>query len=97
MGEFNKDGQYDKKTRETSIEVEKQTGSNNPVKNWRTTTVGVIGSSVLVYVLNSLNCEIPNDWGTWCLIAIPGVVGVIMRDGKKTVKVTKTEEEKTDE
>jgi len=47
---------------------------------WRTTTIGITGTAVAVWLWNSFGCQAPASWGDWFLLAVPALVGILTRD-----------------
>ena len=50
------------------------------ITSWRTTTIGVTGTAAAVYLWNSFGCKAPDSWATWSVMALPALVGLLMKD-----------------
>ena len=50
------------------------------ITNWRTTAVGATGTAAAVYLFNSFGCKAPDSWVTWGAVAVPMLVGMLMKD-----------------
>ena len=51
------------------------------IKSWRTSTVGLTGSAVAVYLFNSLGCRWP-EVSEWTAVLLPGLMGLLMKEKK---------------
>lgn len=49
------------------------------IRSWRTSTVGVLGSAVGIYLFNALGCRWP-DPHEWVMVILPAVVGILTRE-----------------
>lgn len=50
-------------------------------KSWRTSSVGVTGSAVAVYLFNALGCRWPESH-EWVAVILPAVVGIATKERK---------------
>ena len=50
-------------------------------KSWRTSTVGVVGSAVAVYLFTALGCRWPEpqEWG---IVILPALYGILTKERK---------------
>lgn len=49
------------------------------VKSWRTSSVGVAGTGVALYLFNTLGCRWPES-GEWVVTIIPAVIGILTKE-----------------
>jgi hypothetical protein len=50
------------------------------IRSWRTSTLGVAASGVIVYLFSSLGCRLPASWIEWGLTAGPAIAGLILKE-----------------
>ena len=46
---------------------------------WRTSSVGLTGTAVAVYLFAQLGCRWP-EWHEWMAVIVPGLLGVLLKD-----------------
>ena len=50
-------------------------------KSWRTSSIGLAGTAVAVYLFNALGCRWP-ETHEWLAVILPAVVGLVTRERK---------------
>lgn len=48
-------------------------------KSWRTSTVGVTGTAVAVYLFTALGCRWPTG-AEWTAVILPALVGILTKE-----------------
>ena len=51
------------------------------IRSWRTSSVGVVGTGVAVYLFNTLGCSWPES-GEWVAVILPAVLGILTKERK---------------
>lgn len=51
------------------------------IRSWRTSTVGLTGSAVAVYLFNALGCRWPEPQ-EWVVVILPAVMGILTKERK---------------
>lgn len=48
-------------------------------KSWRTSTIGLTGSAVAIYLFNTLGCRWP-ETSEWGAVILPGLIGILTKE-----------------
>lgn len=51
------------------------------LRSWRTSSIGITGTAVAVYLFTTLGCRWPAQ-GEWLAVILPAVIGLVVKEKK---------------
>ena len=56
------------------------------IKDWKTSGAGLAISGAFWYVFQSFGCQLPSDWLTYAVVALPAVLGLLSHSSRVAPK-----------